>query len=101
MNYAFTLAPYAKVVGGVAAGNLILRDGAAASTTNLVQGIQDGGCYYWTVWTESTTVSTIQIGNADLSTGPIINVNVNQPAGPVSATCTSVLGPRTTSSRPP
>ena len=85
VNYDFTLAPYAKVVGGVAAGNLILRDGAGPSATNIVQGTADGtDCYYWTVWTKSTTASTIQIGNATFTSGPLINVNVNQPAGPVS-----------------
>ncbi len=83
VNYDFTLAPYAKVTGGVAAGNLILRDGAGPSTTNLVKGVQAGDCYFWTVWTKSTTASTIQIGNADLTTGPVINVNVAQAPGPV------------------
>ena len=85
VNYVFTLAPYAKVTGGVAAGNLILRDGAAASATNIVKGTQDGNCYYWTVWTKSTTASTIQIGNADFTSGPIINVSVNQNPGAVAA----------------
>ena len=84
VNYVFTLAPYAKVTGGVAAGNLVLRDGAGASTTNIVKGTQDGSCYYWTVWTKSTTASTIQIGNSDFTSGPIINVSVNQYPGAVA-----------------
>ena len=89
VGYVFTLAPYAKVTGGVAAGNLILRDGAGASTTNLVKGTQSSlegktNCYFWTVWTKSTTASTIQIGNVDLTSGPIINVNVNQAPGGVN-----------------
>jgi hypothetical protein len=88
VNYRFTLAPVAMVVGGVAAGNLILRDGTSASTTNIVVGTQDTsdnfGCYFWTVWTASTTASTIVIGAApSAATGALINVNVNQPAGPV------------------
>ena len=41
VGYSFTLAPVATVTGGVAAGNIILRDGAAASTTNIVVGTQD------------------------------------------------------------
>ena len=84
VGYFFTVAPSAKVVGGTAAGNLILRDGAAASTTNIVKGTQNGTCYYWTVWTKSTTASTIQIGNADVSAGPVINVAVSQAPGGVN-----------------
>ena len=83
-TYTFTTAPVAMVVGGVAAGNIILRDGAAASTTNIVTGIQSGSCYYWYVWTASTTASTIVIGAApSAATGPLINVNVAQAPGGV------------------
>ena len=81
--YTFTLAPYAKVVGGVAAGNLILRDGAAASATNIVQGTAVGTCFQWTVWTKSTTASSIQIGSSDFTSGPLINVGVGQAPGGV------------------
>ena len=85
VGYSFTLAPYAQVVGGVAAGNLILRDGNAASTTNLVQGKNLGdGCYGWTIWTASTTASSIKIGNADLTTGALINVTPGQQPGGVN-----------------
>ena len=83
--YTFTTAPVAMVVGGVAAGNIILRDGSAASTTNIVAGIATGGgCFTWYVWTASTTASTIKIGAApSAATGPLINVTVAQPPGPV------------------
>ena len=84
VTYTFTLAPVAMVVGGVAAGNLILRDGAAASTTNIVTGLQSGNCYIWYVWTASTTASTIKIGAApSAATGPLINVGVGQVPGGV------------------
>jgi hypothetical protein len=82
--YTFTTAPVAMVVGGVAAGNLILRNGAAASTTNIVTGLQNGACYFWYVWTASTTPSTIVIGAApSAATGPLINVSVAQAPGGV------------------
>ncbi len=82
--YTFTTAPVAMVVGGVAAGNLILRNGAAASTTNIVPGLQNGACYFWYVWTASTTPSTIVIGAApSAATGPLINVSVAQTPGGV------------------
>jgi hypothetical protein len=84
VNFSFTLAPVAMVVGGTAAGNIILRDGAAASTTNIVTGIQNGACYTWYVWTASTTASTIKIGAApSAATGPLINVSVAQAPGGV------------------
>jgi hypothetical protein len=87
VTYTFTLAPFAKVTGGTAAGNLILREGAVASPDNIVQGtltnLPRTGCYTWTVWTKSTTATTIQIGNSDFTSGPIINVGVNQPPGAV------------------
>jgi hypothetical protein len=83
VNYAFTLAPWARVTGGTAAGNLILREGAGASPDNIVAGTQVGACFMWTVWTKSTTASAIQIGNSDFTSGPIINVTVNQPPGAV------------------
>ena len=85
VGFAFTLAPVAMVVGGVAAGNVILRDGSAASTTNIVVGTNiGGGCYRWTVWTSSTTASTIVIGAAPSATaGSLINVTSDQPIGGV------------------
>jgi hypothetical protein len=85
-TYRFTLAPVAMVKGGVAAGNLILRDGAAASTTNIVVGTNLGnGCYGWTVWTASTTASTIVIGAApSAATGALINVTPDQAPGGVN-----------------
>jgi hypothetical protein len=84
VTYTFTTAPWAKVTGGVVAGNLILREGAGASPDNIVQGVSSGGgCYSWTVFTKSTTASTVQIGNSDFTSGPLINVGVNQPPGAV------------------
>jgi len=89
VGFTFTLAPVAMVVGGVAAGNIILRDGAAASTTNIVVGTQTNTCptgvgYMWTVWTASTTASTIVIGAAPSAvSGPLVNVNVDQAPGGV------------------
>ena len=87
VGYAFTLAPVAMVKNGVAAGNLILRDGAAASATNIVVGTNLGnGCYGWTIWTASTVASTIVIGAApSAATGALINVNVDQAPGGVNA----------------
>jgi hypothetical protein len=85
VNFTFTVAPYAQVVGGMAAGNLILRDGSAASTTNLVQGTVNGNCYTWYVWTASTTASTINIGGAGLTAGALINVSTAQAPGGVDA----------------
>ena len=90
VNYTFTLAPVAVVTGGVAAGNIILRDGAAASTTNIVAGtavtLFGLPCFQWTVWTASTTASTIVIGAApSAATGGLINVSVSQAPGGVDA----------------
>jgi hypothetical protein len=91
-TYAFTSpGPSAFVTGGVAAGNIILREGAAASTDNVVPGTPDPanpGCYYWTVWTKSTTASTITIGSS-ATVGPLVNVLNNVPAGPLNATLSS------------
>jgi len=82
VNYSFTFAPWAKVT----AGDLRLRDGITASATNIVQGTWDGSnCYTWTVWTGSTTASTLVIGSSDFSSGPIINVWPNQAPGLVMA----------------
>jgi len=82
VNYTYTFAPYAKVT----AGDLRLRDGSTASATNIVQATWDPGtsCYYWTVWTASTTASTIVIGNSDFTSGPLINVTVHQAPGIVA-----------------
>jgi len=78
--------PTAKVT----AGDLVLREGTAASTDNIVLGTPDSDpfdvgdtCYFWTVWTASTKASTIVIGNSDLTTGPLIDVPPVQPQGPV------------------
>ena len=78
---------YAEVVGGTAAGNLILRDGTAASTTNIVAGTWDGSsCVYWTVWTASTTASTILIGGDNtFAFGPYVSVAPDSVPGPVNA----------------
>ncbi|MGO9180999.1 MAG: hypothetical protein ACLQBX_17995 [Candidatus Limnocylindrales bacterium] len=78
---------YAEVVGGVAAGNLILRDGALASTTNIVAGTWDGNsCVYWNVWTASTVASTILIGSTNpVTAGPLLNIEPNAVPGPVNA----------------
>jgi hypothetical protein len=85
VDYLFTFAPWARVVGGVAAGNIILRDGATASATNVVMGAPSGGgCYSWTVWSASTVASTIEIGNSTFASGPLINVSVNQNPGLVA-----------------
>ena len=81
--------PYAKVAIG--AGNLVLRDGDAASTTGLVAGTpvwyawEGVYCYEWTVWTASTTASTITIGSQTMASGALINVFAGAPAGPVNA----------------
>ena len=81
VNYSYTFAPWAKVT----AGDLRLREGAVASPDNIVVGAWDGGgCYTWTVWTGSTTASTIVIGNDTFTTGPLINVTVNQAPGIVA-----------------
>lgn len=87
VDYTFTFAPWARVVGGVAAGNLLLRDGATASATNVVMGSPSTVCtggYQWTIWSSSTTASTIEIGNSTFSSGPLINVAVNQNPGLVA-----------------
>jgi hypothetical protein len=81
VNYSFTLAPWAKVT----AGDLKLREGDVMSPDNIVEGKWDGSsCYTWTVWTASTVASTIQIGNSTFSSGPLINVAVNQAPGIVA-----------------
>ena len=82
VNYSYTFAPWAKVT----VGDLRLREGSVASPDNIVAGSLDSitGCYTWTVWTASTTASTIVIGNDTFSTGPLINVKVNQAPGIVA-----------------
>ncbi|HZV27103.1 MAG TPA: hypothetical protein VFG00_12535, partial [Acidothermaceae bacterium] len=83
VGFAFTLAPVAMVT----AGNLVLRNGTVAATAGTaVTGTQNGNCYMWTVWTASTTASTIIIGAApSAATGALINVNVDQAPGAVLA----------------
>ena len=79
--------PSAFVTGGIAAGNLRLREGAVASPDNIVAGTLDPGrpgCYYWTVWTASTVATTITIGSA-AGIGPLVNVNTGVPAGTLNA----------------
>ena len=102
VGYAFTLAPVAMVKNGVAAGNLILRDGTAASTTNIVVGTLltgvNAGCYGWTIWTASTAPSTIVIGAApSAATGALININGDQPIGGVNVALS--VGARCSTSR--
>ena len=80
VDYVFTAAPWAKVT----AGDLKLREGDVVSPDNIVQGTKDASCYYWTVWTASATASTIQIGNAGFTSGPLINVSPNQNPGLVT-----------------
>lgn len=83
--------PSAFVTGGVAAGMLLLREGAVASPDNIVPGTPDPanpGCFYWTVWSKSTTASTITIGST-ATVGPLVNVNINAAAGPLNATLSS------------
>jgi len=80
--------PYAQVTAGT--GVLVLRDGAAASTTGLVAGTTAWNpftttqCYTWTVWKASTTASTITIGYKDMSSGAWIDVPPNAVPGPVN-----------------
>ncbi|MFI5100215.1 MAG: hypothetical protein ACHQE5_06835 [Actinomycetes bacterium] len=78
--------PWAKV----SAGDLRLREGAVASPDNIVQGspfffgaIGDT-CYFWVVWTPSTAISTILIGNSDFTSGPLIDVPADATPGPVN-----------------
>jgi hypothetical protein len=95
VDYSFTFAPWAKVTSG----DLRLRDGSTASTTNIVQGTLNGGCYTWTVWTASTTASTIVIGNSTFSSGPLINVDTDQAPGLVMLNIYSGDGTNYTSGR--
>jgi hypothetical protein len=80
VDYSFTFAPWARVVGG----DLRLREGTVASPDNIVQGIRVGDCYVWYVWTGSTVASTIEIGNATFTSGPLINVDAGQVPGIVA-----------------
>ena len=67
VNYAYTFAPWAKVT----AGDLRLREGSVASPDNIVTGaLRRRRLLHWTVWTKSTTASTIVIGNDDLHHRP-------------------------------
>jgi hypothetical protein len=80
--------PWAKVMN-TDAGALRLREGSVASPDNVVQGTADPnapGCFYWTVFTKSTVASTVVIGNADFTSGPLVNVAFGAPAGPLNAT---------------
>ncbi len=95
VNYSFTFAPWAKVTSG----DLRLRDGSTASSTNIVQGTADGSCYTWTVWTASTTASTIVIGNSTFSSGPLINVETTQVPGVVALNVYSGNGTNYTTGR--
>ena len=80
--------PYAQVTPGT--GVLVLRDGAAASTTGLVAGVAEWNpfshayCYDWTVWTASTAASTIEIGSKDMLSGALIDVPAYATPGPVN-----------------
>jgi hypothetical protein len=88
VDYSFTFPPYLKVT----AGDLRLRDGSVASTTNIVAGTLNGTCYDWTVWTASTVASTVVIGNSTFASGPIINVQTDQAPGLVVLTVHSGNG---------
>jgi hypothetical protein len=80
--------PYAKVTPGT--GVLVLRDGAAPSTTGIVAGTPVWNpfssiyCYNWTVWTASTVASTITIGYKDMTSGAWIDVPPYATPGPVN-----------------
>jgi hypothetical protein len=79
--------PIATVVGGTAAGLLRLREGAVASPDNIVPGTPDPaapGCYYWTVFTKSTTASTITIGSS-ATAGPLVNIPSGSTPGALNA----------------
>jgi len=87
-NEQFASAPWAKVT----AGDLKLREGTGASTDNVVQGTPfftfgyPFACYYWTVWTASTTASTVVMSGDEAGTvGLKINVPAGSPIGPVTA----------------
>ena len=86
-NETFASAPWAKVT----AGDLRLREGDVASPDNIVQAkpiISVGpafDCYFWTVWTASTTASTIVLSSDEAGTvGLKINVPSGSPVGPVN-----------------
>jgi hypothetical protein len=79
--------PTATVVGGTTAGLLRLREGAGASPDNIVPGTADPnapGCYYWTVFTKSTTASTITIGSS-ATAGPLVNIASGSTPGALNA----------------
>ena len=87
-NEQFASAPWAKVT----AGDLKLREGAVASADNVVQGTPifvagfPFACYYWTVWSASTTASTVVLsGDEAGTTGVKINVPAGSSVGPVTA----------------
>ncbi|MHB8397920.1 MAG: GTP pyrophosphokinase [Candidatus Limnocylindrales bacterium] len=64
-------------------GDVRLRDGAAPSATNVVSGTvhqDDASCAEWTIWTASTVASTLEVGAAGLTTGPLIAVGSSQSA---------------------
>ena len=88
-NNSFTSpGPSAFVTGGLAAGNLVLREGAGASPDNIVLGTADPGrpgCYYWTVFTKSTTATTIVVGSS-ATVGPLVNVANGSTPGALNAT---------------
>lgn len=76
--------PSAFVTGGTAAGNLILREGAGASPDNIVAGTFNAGCYYWTIFTKSTTATTIVIGSS-ATVGALVNVASGATPGALGA----------------
>ena len=87
-NEQFATAPWAKVT----AGDLRLREGDVASTDNVVQGKPIAvlsftfDCYYWTVWTASTTTSTVVLSGDEAGTAGVkINVPAGSSLGPVTA----------------
>jgi hypothetical protein len=75
----------------VSAGDLVLRSGdvaaAAGATvpgTAVFFATTGDWCYTWKVWTASTKVSTIVIGNSDFSAGPLVDVPANSVPGAVN-----------------
>lgn len=67
----------------VSHGDLRLREGGAASPTNVVRGTvgaNDASCAEWSIWTRSTVPSTLEVSDAGRLTGPSIAVGVSRGA---------------------
>lgn len=79
--------PSAKVTAGdlvLRSGNVAAAAGAAVVGNAVFDPVSGDTCYTWKVWTASTVVSTITIGNSDFSSGPLINVPANSVPGAVN-----------------